>query len=67
VHTGYATATEIADALLPKAEVPFRIGHHFAGKLMNEEFRKMISAETMVFRRKGLEGGKNKKCNTKKY
>lgn len=33
VHADYATTTEIADALLQKAEVPFRIGHHFASRL----------------------------------
>jgi len=89
VHADYATTTEIADALLQKADVPFRTGHHFASKLTDygrgkglklqeipfaevqriyeeqaktklplsaKEFREVISAETMVFGRKGLGG-----------
>jgi len=89
VNADYSTTTEIADALLQKAEVPFRTGHHFASKLTDygrgkglkiheipyseaqriyeeqakdklplteAEFREVISAETMVFGRKGLGG-----------
>ena len=33
VEADYSTTTEIADALLSRADVPFRIGHHFASKL----------------------------------
>ena len=33
VHADYSTTTEIADALLQRGDVPFRIGHHFASKL----------------------------------
>jgi argininosuccinate lyase len=33
VRAEYSTTTEIADALLQKSEVPFRVGHHFASRL----------------------------------
>ena len=33
VDAGYATTTEIADALLRTADVPFRTGHHYASAL----------------------------------
>lgn len=35
VNADYATTTEIADALLRTADVPFRIGHHYASTLTN--------------------------------
>jgi argininosuccinate lyase len=89
VHADYSTTTEIADALLQKGQVPFRIGHHFASSLtdfgrsralklheipfaevarlyaaqakqpipMSEsEFAEIISAQYMVFGRRGMGG-----------
>jgi argininosuccinate lyase len=89
VRAEYSTTTEIADALMQKADVPFRSGHHFASALTDygrerglrlheipyaeaarlyreqtrsdlplseAEFSRIISAEYMVFGRKGIGG-----------
>ena len=89
VKADYSTTTEIADALLQRADVPFRIGHNFASNLTDygrakglklheipyaeaariyeagtkqafplnaTGFQEVISAEYMVFGRKGIGG-----------
>jgi argininosuccinate lyase len=89
VNADYSTTTEIADMLFRAANVPFRIGHHFASNLTDygrahglklgeipyaeaariykadtkqdfpltpAQFKEAISAEYMVYSRKGVGG-----------
>lgn len=49
VHADYSTTTEIADALLQRAEVPFRIGHHFASKLTDYGRGKGLKLQEITF------------------
>ncbi|HKU69207.1 MAG TPA: lyase family protein [Burkholderiales bacterium] len=96
VRADYSTTTEIADALMQRADVPFRVGHHFASKLTNlgrgrglkiheipyadaarlyqdetrqafplgeKDFAEVISAEYMVFGRKGMGGPQTAEVN----
>jgi len=49
VNADYSTTTEIADALLQKAEVPFRTGHHFASKLTDYGRGKGLKLQEIPF------------------
>ncbi len=50
VHADYSTATEIADALLQRADVPFRIGHHFASELTDYGRSRKLSMREIPYR-----------------
>ncbi|MDM0001886.1 lyase family protein [Variovorax sp. J22P240] len=50
VHSDYSTATEIADALLQRADVPFRIGHHFASALTDFGRSRRLSLREIPYR-----------------
>lgn len=50
VHGDYSTATEIADALLQRADVPFRIGHHFASALTDFGRARQLSLREIPYR-----------------
>jgi argininosuccinate lyase len=50
VHGDYSTATEIADALLQRADVPFRIGHHFASALTDYGRSQKLSMREIPYR-----------------
>jgi argininosuccinate lyase len=49
VRADYSTTTEIADALAQKADVPFRIGHHFASKLTDYGRGKGLQLEDIPY------------------
>ena len=55
VRADYSTTTEIADALLQRANVPFRVGHHFASQL------------TDYGRAQGLEAARNLLCKSRAH
>jgi argininosuccinate lyase len=49
VNADYSTTTEIADALLQRADVPFRIGHHFASKLTDHGRSKGLALQQIPY------------------
>lgn len=50
VHADYSTATELADALLQRAGVPFRSGHHFASALTDFGRRQRLALREIPYR-----------------
>ena len=49
VRADYSTTTEIADALLQRANVPFRHGHHFASALTDHGRTRRITLDAIPF------------------
>ena len=49
VNSDYSTTTELADTLQRDADVPFRIGHHFASELVNYGRGKHLRAGDVPF------------------
>jgi argininosuccinate lyase len=50
VHADYSTATELADALLQRADVPFRVGHGFASALTDFGRSNRLSLRDIPYR-----------------
>jgi argininosuccinate lyase len=49
VKADYSTTTEIADALMQKADIPFRTGHHFASRLTDYGRGKGLALEDIPY------------------
>jgi argininosuccinate lyase len=49
VDADYSTITEVADMLLQKANIPFRVGHHFASAIVDFGRSKKIRLQDISF------------------